>query len=136
MFFLHKVDCVGFQDTLVPLPFTAASSITEMVNHTEGLPFGSTDCAAPMLWAQEKRRAYDVFIVFTDSETWVGATHPHQALVDYRKAMALPNAQLIVMGMTATRFTIADPDDAGMLDVVGLDAAVPELVRAFVMGEM
>ena len=38
------------------------------------------------------------------------------------------------MAMTANEFTIADPDDPGMLDIVGLDSSVPELIRAFVLG--
>lgn len=45
-------------------------------------------------------------------------------------------AKLIVVGLTATNFTIADPKDPGMLDVVGFDSAVPEIVRNFVTGKM
>jgi 60 kDa SS-A/Ro ribonucleoprotein len=33
--------------------------------------------------------------------------------------------------MASNGFTIADPDDAGMLDVVGFDAAVPQLIADF-----
>jgi 60 kDa SS-A/Ro ribonucleoprotein len=36
--------------------------------------------------------------------------------------------------MTATQFTIADPTDPGMLDVVGFDAAVPSLITGFARG--
>jgi 60 kDa SS-A/Ro ribonucleoprotein len=50
--------------------------------------------------------------------------------------MGLPGAKLVVMGMAATEFTIADPSDPGMMDIVGLDASVPELLRAFVMDEI
>jgi len=50
--------------------------------------------------------------------------------------MNIPNAKLIVMGMASTEFTIADPDDPGMLDIVGLDAAVPDLIRSFVLEEI
>jgi 60 kDa SS-A/Ro ribonucleoprotein len=31
----------------------------------------------------------------------------------------------------ANRFSIADPNDAGMLDVIGFDTAVPTLIRDF-----
>ena len=34
--------------------------------------------------------------------------------------------------MTATEFSIADPKDAGMLDVVGFDASVPQVIADFV----
>ena len=36
--------------------------------------------------------------------------------------------------MTATGFSIADPSDAGMLDVVGFDGAVPSLITEFARG--
>ena len=41
-------------------------------------------------------------------------------------------AKLVVVGMTATGFTIADPNDAGMLDVVGFDAGAPQVMADFV----
>ena len=47
--------------------------------------------------------------------------------------MGIP-AKLIVVGMVANEFTIADPDDAGMLDVVGFDTAAPAIMHDFVMG--
>ena len=50
--------------------------------------------------------------------------------------MNIPDAKLIVVGMTSTNFTIADSTDPGMLDVVGFDSAVPELIRNFVMGQI
>ncbi|MBM6978326.1 MAG: hypothetical protein I3J03_01215, partial [Actinomyces succiniciruminis] len=43
-------------------------------------------------------------------------------------------ARLVVVGMTSTGFSIADPDDAGMLDVVGFDTAVPSLITEFSRG--
>ena len=97
------------------------------------LPFGATDCAQPMLDALERKLPVDVFVVYTDNETWAGDIHPHQALVEYRQKSGI-DAKLVVVGMTATRFSIADPDDAGMLDVVGFDAAVPSLITEFARG--
>jgi 60 kDa SS-A/Ro ribonucleoprotein len=35
--------------------------------------------------------------------------------------------------MVSTGFTIADPDDAGMMDVVGFDVAVPQVMRDFAL---
>jgi 60 kDa SS-A/Ro ribonucleoprotein len=40
-----------------------------------------------------------------------------------------------VVGMTATQFSIADPKDAGMLDVVGFDGATPNIISSFAKGE-
>ena len=37
--------------------------------------------------------------------------------------------------VVANEFTIADPQDAGMLDVVGFDSAAPALIADFAMSE-
>ncbi len=93
-----------------------------------GLPFGPTDCALPMLYAKERGLEVDTFIVTTDNETWVGDIHPHEALEQYRRPRG-STRELIVLATSATRFSIADPDDAGMLDIAGFDAAVPAAGR-------
>ena len=95
--------------------------------------FGGTDCALPMLYASEKKLDIDGFVIYTDNETWAGSVHPHQALVQYRRETGIP-AKLAVVGMTATRFTIADPQDPGELDVVGFDTDTPNLIAGFISG--
>ena len=70
-------------------------------------------------------------VLITDSETWAGAQHPVQALVQYRKATGIA-AKLVVIAMAANRFSIADPNDALQLDVAGFDASVPGVVSNFV----
>ncbi|KKK70213.1 hypothetical protein LCGC14_2926230, partial [marine sediment metagenome] len=49
--------------------------------------------------------------------------------------MGIP-AKLIVCGMTSGGFTIADPNDAGMLDVVGFNTATPKLINDFSRGDI
>ena len=44
--------------------------------------------------------------------------------------MGIP-AKLVVVAMVANEFTIADPQDAGMMDVVGFDSAAPALIADF-----
>ena len=39
---------------------------------------------------------------------------------------------LNVVGMTSNGFTLADPNDRGMLDVVGFDSSVPAVISDFV----
>ena len=91
---------------------------------------GGTDCALPMLDALEKNLTVDVFVIYTDSESWAGAIHPVQALRKYRDKTGIP-AKLIVCGMVSNGFSIANPDDGGMLDVVGMDASVPQVIGDF-----
>lgn len=93
---------------------------------------GGTDCALPMLYALDHKLEVDVFEVLTDSETWAGGRgHPVQALNAYRQKTGIP-AKLVVVGMTSTGFTIADPNDGGMLDCVGMDSATPAVISEFV----
>jgi 60 kDa SS-A/Ro ribonucleoprotein len=72
--------------------------------------------------------------VLTDGETWAGPIHPAQALRAYREQSGLPS-RLIVVGLVSNGFSIADPDDAGMLDAVGFDASAPEVMSGFSRGE-
>lgn len=107
--------------------------LDDIVRETSRLGFGGTDCSLPMLWAQAKGKEFDAFVVYTDNETWAGTIQPMDALRDYR-AKVNPEARLAVVGMTATQFTIADPQDSGTLDVVGFDASAPGLLSNFVSG--
>lgn len=50
--------------------------------------------------------------------------------------MNIPDAKLIVLAMTATNFTIADPNDSNMLDIVGFDPSIHEMISKFVLGEI
>lgn len=70
-------------------------------------------------------------MIYTDSETWYGKIHPTEALRQYREQMGIP-ARLIVVGMVSNGFSIADPNDAGMLDVVGFDTATPQVISDFI----
>ena len=115
---------------MAPLTITAADSLASAVRKTQILDFGGTDCALPMLDALEKKIPVDVFVILTDSETWAGPIHPTEALRKYRQEMGIP-AKLVVVAMVSNGFTIADPDDAGMLDVVGFDSAAPALIADF-----
>jgi len=125
-----SVRVMAFSDRFVPLPIAASDTVAQIVSRTENLPFERTDCALPMLYALENRLAIDLFVIYTDNETWAGAVHPIEALRTYRERTGIA-AKLVVVGMTATGFTIADPNDAGTLDVVGFDAAAPALIADF-----
>jgi 60 kDa SS-A/Ro ribonucleoprotein len=83
-----------------------------------------------MVEALRNRWTVDTFVIYTDNETWAGSIHPAQALVQYRERMGIA-AKLIVVAMASNGFTIANPDDAGMLDVVGFDTATPGVVADF-----
>lgn len=120
--------------TLTPLTISPNQRLNDLVTYFAGFDFGATDCAVPMRWAQDRGRAIDAFVIFTDHETWTGEISPAQALDNYRRAMEI-DAKLVVVGMTSTGFQIADPNDPGMLDIVGFDAACPALIADFIRGD-
>ncbi|WP_424951619.1 TROVE domain-containing protein [Deinococcus sp.] len=120
---------------LTPLTISPAQRLDDVVKAMRALPMGGTDCALPMLWAAKERVPVDVFVVYTDNETWAGKVHPSVALEQYRQRMGI-GTRLVVVGMTATAFSVADPGDTGMLDVVGFDAAAPNLIGSFARGEL
>jgi 60 kDa SS-A/Ro ribonucleoprotein len=125
----------GHVDGLTPLGLSRRQRLDDVVKAISALDFGGTDCALPMLYAMDRKLEVDAFVVYTDSETWAGAIHPAQALRQYRQKTGIP-ARLVVVGMTSNGFSIADPGDAGMLDVVGFDAAAPAVISSFVAGEV
>jgi 60 kDa SS-A/Ro ribonucleoprotein len=149
----HDVEIVGFytgrrgwkagsrrqwylgEDGLTPLSISPRQRLDDAVEAVSDLPFGGTDCALPMLCAQAKEKEIDTFVIFTDSETWAGNVHPANALRDYRRVSGI-DARLVVVGMVSNGFSIADPTDPGMLDVVGFDTATPQLISDFARGEL
>jgi 60 kDa SS-A/Ro ribonucleoprotein len=124
----------GGDSGLAPLDLSGCSRITEAVSRARAIPMGGTDCSLPMRVAVREGWEVDSFEVYTDNETWAGPIHPCQALREYRERSGIP-AKLVVQAFTATPFTIADPDDSGSLDVVGLDAAAPAVVADFLRGD-
>jgi 60 kDa SS-A/Ro ribonucleoprotein len=126
---------MGFADSFRDLGITAKDRVDVATRKVSGLTFGSTDASLPMTWALQNKIQVDTFVVMTDNETWAGNIQPVQALEKYRQATGI-GAKLIVVGMTSSGFTIADPNDAGMLDVVGFDGATPALMAKFAKGEI
>ena len=122
---------VGFSGGMVPLNISPRMRLNDVMQRISSLPFDRTDCAQPMLYAQRERLHVSAFVTYTDSETWAGNIHPAQALRQYRNEF-VGDAKAVVVGMTSNGFTIADPNDRGMLDVVGFDTTVPAVIADFV----
>ena len=123
----------GREDGITPLSISPRQRLDDAIETVSDLPFGGTDCALPMLYAIEREREVDTFVIYTDSETWAGEVHPSQALRSYRERSGI-DARLVVVGMLSNGFSIADPDDPGMLDVVGFDTGTPAVIAGFAKG--
>lgn len=120
----------GFSTQFVDLGITAKDRLDAAMKKAQR-NFGGTDSAIAIKHAHAHKFPVDAFVVITDGETWAGNVHTSQAIGVYRRATGI-DAKLIVMNMVANRTSLSDPTDAGSLDVVGFDAAVPQVIREFV----
>ena len=128
-------DFIAFSKGILPFQLSTKSTLGMLINEMARLDFSETDCALPMLWALQNKIPVDAFVIYTDSETNCGRIHPKQAIDMYRQKMGI-NTRLIVVGMCSNGFTIADPKDNGMLDVVGFDTATPNVISDFAAGNL
>jgi 60 kDa SS-A/Ro ribonucleoprotein len=129
-----KVIMKGFSHNLVDLNLSRANTLESVINRMQRIPMGGTDCSQPMLDAIRNNLEVDAFIVYTDSETWAGGQHPVEALRKYRNKSGI-DAKLIVVAFASNGFSIADPSDEGMLDLVGFDSSAPQIMSRFMAGE-
>lgn len=125
----------GFSRTLKDPGISDSDSLETVMNKLGSISMGGTDCAQPMLFAAQNNIEVDTFTVWTDNETWFGAVKPFQALRQYRQKTGI-DAKLVVVGLEGNEFTIADPQDNGMLDVVGLDASAIKVMTEFSAGRV
>lgn len=125
---------LGFTTKVRSVAISARQRLTDAMRLFEQciVPEG-TDASLPFLWAGNEGAKFDAFVLLTDSETWAGRVHPSQALEAYRRLSGIP-AKMVVIGMVSNGFSIADPTDAGQLDVVGFDTSVPQALSAFIRG--
>jgi 60 kDa SS-A/Ro ribonucleoprotein len=124
----------GFSHELVELNINPTMDLNTIIQNIENIDMGGTDCALPMIDAM-KNNCYDIdaFIIYTDNETWFGNIHPCQALNQYNNK-ANNKAKLITVGMTATGFSIADPDNKNMFDIVGCSTDTPQIISDIIIG--
>jgi 60 kDa SS-A/Ro ribonucleoprotein len=129
-------DCevYGFTTKFTDLKISAHDSLDAVMDKTQVASFGGTDCAVPFTHALKSGHNFDAFCVYTDNET--GGQNPSKVLREYRQKTGIYDAKLVVNGMTANQFSIADPSDKYMLDVVGFDSSAPQVMSAFIRGDI
>lgn len=120
----------AFSSGMIPLAISPRQRLDDVIGIISNLPFDGTDCAQPILWALKNNLSVDTFVILTDNETWAGNIHPKQALDQYRRKTGIP-AKLVTVALTSSNFTIADPSDLGMLDVVGFSTDTPLVISEF-----
>lgn len=127
----HEI--MGFCDRFVDLGINDKMSLEEVVNRVVKSNFGSTDVAKAVEYATTKKLPIDVFAIYTDCETYSGTQHVVQALKKHREKTGI-NSKVVFVATTATNFTLADPNDPGMLDIPGFSTDVPHVISEFARG--
>lgn len=125
---------MGFARDIVDLGITASDTLNVAMAKAQRANFGSTNIGALVQYAADKRIKADCFVTITDNEVNQGR-HPFQVLRGYRKRVNA-SARSVMIGMTATQLSVADPSDTLSLDIVGFDASGPALISAFAAGNV
>jgi len=113
------------------LPLSKEQDFKSVVSRISDLDFGQTDCSLPMQYCIARGIDVDAIVIYTDNETYVGSVHPWQALDKLEQKLG-HKVKSVVVGMTATEFSIAKPDYDNMLDVVGFDTNTPSAISEFI----
>ncbi|XP_034312760.2 RNA-binding protein RO60 [Magallana gigas] len=124
--------------TLIPIPISPQDDLDEVLKKCSPsrLPPVTADCAAPLLDAIKKKKKYDVFVVYTDSEPNAGVIHLSEAIKRYRTVTGITDARLIVCQLVSNGFSLTDPDDPLTMDIVGFDSRALAAIHQFVTGNI
>ena len=113
----------AFSTELRSIPITARDSLGSALALVKNGAGGGTNISLTIADSIRRRQAVDTFVIITDNEVNAGP-HVHRLMKEYRQKMGI-DARLVVMAMVPTEFSVADPNDAGMLDVSGFDTKYP-----------
>jgi 60 kDa SS-A/Ro ribonucleoprotein len=141
---------LAYSHQLVEIDIRPSMRLDEVIRTMKRIPYGGTYCSLPIQDALRTGIAIDAFVSYTDSETWNGSRWGYgmygsqsteglqtadEALRDYRERSGIA-ARHVVCAMTATDFSIANPNDPLQLDIGGFDTATPEVLSMFVAGQV
>ena len=116
---------------------TKTTKLNEGINMCKELAgfMSGTDCSQGPLDALKNGENYDCFVVITDNETRRGNISTTEAIRKYRKSIN-PDARIAVVAMAANPFSIADPNDPGMMDFIGFDTGASKILLEFAAGRI
>jgi 60 kDa SS-A/Ro ribonucleoprotein len=109
----------------------AKAEFVNVVAACQRSDWGSTDISMGILEALKYKRKYDAFVVITDNDVNSGIK-PSEAMKQYRTGMKMPTTKLVVVATQGSDYTIADPSDPFMMDMVGFDAHGPKILQDFI----
>ncbi len=124
-----RVEVVGFDTALHDIPLAPRQRRVDALRLFDRWG-GGTDVSLPILHVLHQKREVDAIVMITDSETWAGRQHPVQVLRQYRESVN-PTVKAVVLATAANAGSVVPDDDPYALGCAGFDAAVPQVVGAF-----
>lgn len=119
---------------LTPLDVDSQMNLADISRRMRETPMGPVDVSLPLRWAREQKHLFDLVLVCTDNQTQSWSVHPAQALKEYRESCSLPDTRFVVCAMCSQGFSLAPPDELGMLDIAGCDGHTLQLIQDFATG--
>ncbi|XP_013774966.1 60 kDa SS-A/Ro ribonucleoprotein-like [Limulus polyphemus] len=130
-----KVTALAFsKDGLKDIEINNKMTHNDFFRRLRETPMGPVNVAAPLQWAQEKKKTFDVILVCTANQIQSGDVHPADAFKEYRLNLKLPQARFIVCAFSSGEFSLAPPDEPGMLDIAGFSEKVLQVIQDFARG--
>ena len=118
----------GFNNKLVDLKITPTMTLQSAQNRYRSMNWDGASTNAGLLfeYALQHKMDIDKFVVVTDNDINTGS-QPAQLLKKYRRRNN-GKGKLAVIATSMSKFSIADPNDSGMIDIAGFDAAAPQII--------
>ncbi|XP_076359481.1 RNA-binding protein Ro60-like isoform X2 [Tachypleus tridentatus] len=130
-----KVTALAFsKDGLKDIEINNKMTHNDFFRRLRETPMGPVNVAAPLQWAQDKKKPFDVILVCTANQIQSGDVHPADAFKEYRLNLKLPQARFIVCAFSSGEFSLAPPNEPGMLDVAGFSDKVLQVIQDFARG--
>jgi 60 kDa SS-A/Ro ribonucleoprotein len=121
---------------------TSYSEVTNFQSRVWPHNFGGTDASSAYRHAIDKNIKTDVFVFWTDSESWAGGSyifdtrsrtvtgHPSELLKQYRKKVNKDaKAVYVTLIPYSDQITLVDPKDKKSYDIAGFTSQTPKLIQ-------
>lgn len=90
---------------------------------------GGTDLSAGFRWLHTQGLKADGVVLLSDQESWAGQVHTSQAWTQYKRTS--PGARALFATLAPTGHTVADPKDADVLNIAGVDSSLPQVLNGW-----
>jgi 60 kDa SS-A/Ro ribonucleoprotein len=119
----------GFSSGFIDLKISKRDTLNSASSKCLMRNFEATNAAAAIDYATTHKIPADCFVMITDCEVNVGS-HPTVALNNFRQKMGRQSS-LIVCGLQAVPYSVADPKDLLQLEISGFSPDIPSIISGF-----